>query len=253
MKIIILAAGKGTRLMPLTRNTPKSLLHLHNGRSMLETQIERIAESGVIDEVIIIIGYLGEQIEAKLKNYECRLKIKTIYNPFYETSNNLHTLWLSKPEMNDDFIITNGDNIFEMDVYRDLVKKTSDGIVLTINKKESYDDDDMRVIIKNNCVERVSKLIDNKRADAESVGLVKVSGKNNINSFKDTMEELVRNKDYFDKFWLEIFNALSSQGFPVKLFEIDGEKKWQEIDIHLDLEKAKELTGIKNEEHEERY
>lgn len=244
MKIIILAAGKGERLMPLTRNTPKSLLYLQNGRSVLETQLEKIEESGVMDKVIIIIGYLGEQIEAKLKNYGSGMKIKTIYNPFYEISNNLHSLWLSKFEMNDDFIITNGDNILEMDVYRDLVRKTPDGIVLTINKKEGYDDDDMKVVIKNNCVERVSKLIDNKKADAESVGLVKVSGEKSINLFKDTMEELVRNKNYFDKFWLEVFNALSNKGFMVKTFEIDGEKKWQEIDFHLDLEKARDLLGV---------
>ena len=230
--------------MPLTRNTPKSLLHLHNGRSVLETQLEKIGDSRVIDEAIILIGYLGEQIEAKLRNYKSEMKIKTIYNPFYELSNNLHTLWLSKNEMDTGFIITNGDNIIEMNIYRDLVKKTPDGVVLTINKKKSYDDDDMKVILKDNHVERISKLIDNIDADAESIGLVKVSGEKSINTFKETMEELVRREENLDSFWLEIFNRLGDKGVPVKTFELDDVKKWQEIDIHLDLEKAKGLLGI---------
>ena len=67
MRIIILAAGKGTRAMPLTRNTPKSLLDIGNGVTLLEKQLEDIQKSKVIDEIVLIIGHLAEQIEAKIK------------------------------------------------------------------------------------------------------------------------------------------------------------------------------------------
>ena len=67
MKIIILAAGKGERLYPLTKNTPKPLIDLGNGETLLETQLRSLSESKVIDEVVIVIGYLYEQIESKLK------------------------------------------------------------------------------------------------------------------------------------------------------------------------------------------
>ena len=68
MRAIILAAGKGERLMPLTNNTPKSLLELANGTSVLESQLLSIHEAG-IREVAIVKGYLTEQIEPKIKKY----------------------------------------------------------------------------------------------------------------------------------------------------------------------------------------
>jgi len=53
MKIIMLAAGKGSRLMPLTANTPKMLVDLGSGKTLIETQLENIEKSGVIEEVIV--------------------------------------------------------------------------------------------------------------------------------------------------------------------------------------------------------
>jgi len=245
MKMIILSAGKGSRMMPLTQNLPKPLLYFKNGKTVLETQLDRIKQSGVIDEVVIVIGFCGEQIEAKLKTYDKgNLKIKTIYNPFYDVSNNLCSLWLARHEMNEDFIITNGDNILDASVYEDIAQNAPKGIVLTINKKDKYTDDDMKVLLEDGVVSKVSKLINGNEASAESVGLVKVSGKNSIEVFKNTMDELVRDQSYVDKFWLEIFNRLSQKCIPVTSFEIDGTNKWQEIDFHPDLEMAKKLLGL---------
>ena len=70
MKIIILAAGKGERLYPLTKNTPKPLIDLGDGETLLEKQLRSLSESRVVDEVIIVIGYLYEQVESKLKNFK---------------------------------------------------------------------------------------------------------------------------------------------------------------------------------------
>ena len=70
MKIIILAAGRGERLMPLTQNTPKPLIDMGNGNTLLEEQLMSIRESGVIKEVVLVVGYLAEQIEAKMRAYK---------------------------------------------------------------------------------------------------------------------------------------------------------------------------------------
>ena len=239
MKIIILAAGKGERLYPLTKNTPKPLIDLGNGETLLERQLSYLSNSNVIDEVIIVIGYLHAQIESKLKSFNTKLKIKTVYNPFYEMSNNLITLWFSKYEMNEDFLIINGDNIIASDVIRDLVNNTNEGIFVTICYRDKYHDEDMKVKLDSNKkILRVSKEI--KDGDAESVGLVKVSGVKYRKIYQDVLEELARNEDYLHKFWLETFNILANKGVEINTIEIDKDK-WREVDFHFDLTDIKEL------------
>jgi L-glutamine-phosphate cytidylyltransferase len=240
MKIIILAAGRGKRLMPLTRNTPKPLLDLGNGKTLFEQQLEQMQKSNAIDEIVLVIGYLAAQIEAKMKFWkENGLKITTIYNPFYAMANNLISLWLAKNQMDQDFIITNGDNLLESDVFSDLVNNHRDGIFLTICKRERYGTDDMKVILddKKNVV-KVSKLIENEKANAESIGLVLVSGEKYREIFKESLEELARNKEYLNKYWLEVFNLMCEKGIPVNTFEIN-KSKWQEIDFHPELEELR--------------
>jgi len=242
MKIIILAAGKGERLYPLTKNTPKPLIDLGDGETLLEKQLKSLSESQVIDEVIIVIGYLYEQFESKLKNFDTTMKISTLYNPFYEMSNNLITLWLSKYEMNQDFLISNGDNLYTSDVVRDLVNKTNDGIYVTICYRNDLGEDDMKVILdENGKILKVSKEIE--KSNIESIGLAKIKGEKYRKIYQEILEQLARNKNYINKFWLETFNILGERGVEIQSFEIDKDK-WREVDFHFDIKDLKQL--IKN-------
>ena len=145
-----------------------------------------------------------------------------------------------------DFMITNGDNIFRYEVFSRLVKNNDkEGIFLTISKKQSYDDDDMKVIIEDSKVIRVSKLIDNKDADAESVGLAMVRGEKYRKIFVKTLEFLVRDREYINRFWLEVFNKLSENCVHITPFEIDGEREWREVDFHFDLEDVRTMVKEK--------
>lgn len=247
MKIIILAAGKGERLMSLTRNTPKPLLDMGNGNTLLEEQLERIKKSGVIDEVVLVIGFLAEQIEAKIRPLlNESVKIKTLYNPFYDISNNLISLWFAKHEMDTDFMITNGDNIFSSDVFANFAKENKNGIFLSVSVKDKYDDDDMKVTIEDNVVTRVSKLIENTDSNAESPGLALINGAKARRIFKENLEALVKDKNYIDAYWLEVFNLLNDKGILVYPWQFDGQKKWQEVDFHIDIDKVKALLRIKD-------
>ena len=94
MKAIILAAGRGKRLYPYTKYIPKCLLDIGGGVTILEHQINSIRACG-IDEVVIVIGFGFEKVENFLRNYDgLGLKIKTLYNPFYQTTNSLISLWM---------------------------------------------------------------------------------------------------------------------------------------------------------------
>ncbi len=245
MRIIILAAGKGERLMPLTRNTPKPLLDMGNGATLLEEQIASIHEAGCIDEIVLVLGYLAEQIEAKIKLHQTNgIKIRTIYNPFYEISNNLMSLWFAQHEMTGDFLVTNGDNLFAPEVFRGLITETGDGIALAVGRKDHFGYDDMKVSLQDGLVARVSKQIEPDAIDAESPGLALVRGTRSCGIFRNQLEALARRKEYMNRFWLEVFNGLYSHGVPVRPWFFDGNTLWQEVDFHADVDKVRgQLTS----------
>jgi choline kinase len=248
MKIIILAAGKGERLMPLTKNTPKPLLDMGNGATLLEEQIASLQESGVVEEIVLVIGYLADQVEAKLQLHQANgVRIRTIYNPFYEVSNNLMSLWFAQHEMDEDFLVTNGDNIFAPEVFTEFVGRTPDGIHLAVSRKNVFGDEDMKVSVQEGGIARVSKQIPPDEIDAESPGLALVRGARARRLFVAELERLARRKEFMNKFWLEIFNHLFVRGVTAHPWFFDGQTLWQEVDFHSDVRKLRNMLEVKGQ------
>lgn len=241
MKLIILAAGKGERLHPLTKNTPKPLLDLGDGVTILERQLDAASKNPEIKEVVLVIGYLAEQIEAKIKYYRDKgVKLKLLYNPFFDVSNNLMSLWMARHEMDGDFILTNGDNIFKPELLKKVIDNPGDGIFLTIDKLEEYNEDDMKVMFKDGEIARVSKEIPAKSIEGESIGVAKVCGSRFRMIFLEMLDELARDASYRDKFWLEVLNRLVDKGHSVKPIEVST-SDWREIDFHMDIDDVKKI------------
>ncbi len=256
MKIIILAAGRGERLMPLTQNTPKPLIDMGNGKTLLEEQMLSLQESGAISEIILVIGYLADQIEAKMRTYQERgFKINTIYNPFWRVSNNLLSLWLAKSVIADsDVMITNGDNIFNSTIFAEFAK-LDHGIWLSACHKKRFDSDDMKIQITDGYVSHVSKNIPAEEASAESPGLAMIKGARARQLFLEQLEGAVREEDN-NRFWLEIFNRMWRKGMPVLPWLFESEGNWQEIDFHADVDHLRHVltnkmqrlySGVENE------
>ncbi|SDD80758.1 sugar phosphate nucleotidyltransferase [Sporomusa acidovorans] len=242
MKLFILAAGKGTRLWPLTKNTPKSLIDLGDGTTILERQITTAIESNLFNEIIIITGYKAEQIDAKVVEYGKNIKITTLYNPFFDSSNNLVSLWLAQFRMlEDDFIITNGDNIYKENVLTKIVADEEEIIQVTVDFKDSYDEDDMKVKLDGSGnIVRIHKDIALAETGAESVGLALVKGARQRRIYVNKLCQLVKKEEYINKFWLETFNSLIEDGITIKKTAIE-QQDWKEVDFHPDMESLKKL------------
>lgn len=245
MKIIVLAAGMGERLMPLTTSTPKSLLDMGTGKTLLEEQLSRMADSGVIDECVLVIGYLSEQIEQAIAaNSNTKIRVTTIFNPFFRVSNNLASLWIAKSEMTTDFLVTNGDCIFPAEVYRDFVNQSEHGISLCVNVKRAYDEDDMKVTLRGDRVHQVSKKTSLVETHGESPGLTSVRGAHARELFRRHLERLLRDPEMLNRFWLEVFNSLVDEGQLVRPWIFTPDTRWQEVDFHLDLETLRSVLDL---------
>jgi choline kinase len=242
MRAIIIAAGKGTRLYPLTKNTPKSLLEIGKGLTLLESQLHSLKENNIKD-VTIIVGYRAEQIEAKLKKYDGDFNINTIFNPFYDCSNNLVSVWMARHLMDDEFITINGDDLFKPSVIENLLK-SKNNITMVIDEKEKYDEDDMKVVHHDGLIQKVSKKIPIVETNGESIGIIKFSGKG-PKIYVNVLEEMVRKKENLNIFYLQAIQEIINKGYPVH-FSKCAPDDWAELDFHPDLVLIKQYLKKSN-------
>jgi len=245
MKIIILAAGKGERLWPLTKDTPKPLVEIKEGVSLLAEQLKRISESGSVHRVVIVTGYLGYKVDEMLSALDISgLEISTVFNPFFHVSNNLASLWLVRDELNEDCMITNGDNLFHSSVFKDFESSCREkGIYLSLGKKSVFDDDDMKVTLNGGKVVHVSKDIPMHNRDAESPGLCLLRGEKARAVYRCAIEELMSKESELNSFWLKSFTHIANAGHAIEPWFFDAEKMWQEVDIHPDIDQMREYLS----------
>lgn len=110
-RAIIMAAGTGTRLYPATENVPKPLLYAGKSR-FIDTLIRGLHENG-ITEIYIVVGYLKEQFESLKEEYG---NITLIENPYYETCNNISSLYVAREHLYDCIIMDGDQFLFRSDI-----------------------------------------------------------------------------------------------------------------------------------------
>jgi len=235
MKAIILAAGRGKRLYPYTKYIPKCLLDI-GGVTILEHQINNIRDCG-INEVVIVIGFGFEKVENFLRNYDgLGLRIKTLYNPFYQTTNSLISLWITRGEMDQDIVVMNGDDVFEIDVLESTLNIMEEKICLPAKKRTDYEEEDMKIVVKKDNIIEIGKSL-KRLPTAESVG-VRVFRDTGVELLKRSIEEEMRSANPEKKFYISAIHRLIKKGYRVKSVDIEG-LFWMDVDFPSDLFKAR--------------
>jgi choline kinase len=238
MKAIILSAGQGRRLLPLTESAPKCAVDLH-GRSLLDWQIDHLLASG-IDEVVVVTGFGAERVDALLARRQDPVPVRSLYNPFFEVADNLASCWLARTEMDRDFLLLNGDTLFEPAVLRRLLESQLQPVTLAVDHKVHYDDDDMKVQLDARRLLAVGKDLPAQRVNGESIGMMSFRGQGPA-LFRAALEAAMRSPRGLKQWYLSVIGELADQG-RVWTCSIEG-LDWAEVDYPLDLARAAKMVA----------
>jgi choline kinase len=243
MKAIILSAGQGSRLLPLTETTPKCLLPLGEG-TILGHQIQELAAAG-IRHVTVVTGFCAATVEAELARLRRpSLTLETVFNPFYGVADNLGSCWVARAAMQDEFLLVNGDTLFERAIPARLLEQGSYPVTLTIDRKDGYDSDDMKVVLDGRRLVEVGKQLGADRVDGESIGMSLYRGEG-PRLFVEALDALMRAGTGVRSWYLKAVDLLAQRG-AVGVFSIEG-LRWGEVDFVHDLARVRRLFAARPE------
>jgi choline kinase len=235
-KAIILSAGKGSRLLPLTADRPKCLIEL-SGRSLLEWQLDALTGAG-IREIVVVTGFRDDLVDAVAA---ARTGVRTLFNPFYHVADNLGSVWMARAELDCDTLLLNGDTLVSPRLLDKVLAAETGPIAVTVDEKADYDADDMKVLREGDRLLRIGKALKPGRYNAESIGLLAFRGDGPC-LFARQVETMMRQPDGTRRWYLRAIDALAQGGSDVRTVSIRGEE-WQEVDFPEDVEAAKALTA----------
>lgn len=242
MKGIILSAGQGRRLGPLTTDLPKCLLNI-GGRTVLEWQLRMLQSAGV-HHVVVVTGFGAAAVERQLAEITPPgMQVRTLFNELYDRADNLVSCAVASSEMGEDFMIINGDTLAEATVVERLLASRPTPVAMAIARKDAYDADDMKVSRSGARVTRVGKDLDPEDSHGEAIGFSIYRGRGPA-LFTAALDEILRQPEGSRRWYLSAVNLLAGRGH-VHAVGIDG-ARFAEIDFPEDLPKARALVaGLK--------
>jgi len=243
---IILAAGMGNRLKPLTNDKPKCMLEIR-GKTIMERMLKTLRECGVND-ISVVRGYGREMINfSGIKYYE---------NINYENNNILQSLFYAESEMNNVFIFSYSDIIYKKSVLEKLLESKSDiSLIVDMDWKKQYENRKKHPIseaelvkVENGQIVTIGKgIVNSNEVHGEFIGLAKFSEKGAeilkkeyhrvLEEIKNRQDQRFQNAVCLEKAYLtDMIQELIDRGYPISNIDIQG--NWMEIDTDEDLRKA---------------
>lgn len=233
MTYIILSAGKGTKLNPLTLNTPKSLYKLDNNTTILQRLVRVIRKFDADSEIVVVIGYMYEHIQRELE-YD---NVKFVHNPFYSVTSSMGSLWFAKDYLQrENVAIINGDIVASEKILKEIVCRHTDYPYVLLDSSHK-DTNKYNVQVQGELVCVMSKnLTDYMGNYASIVKLDAVSSR----FLLEQLNQMV-NEEMYGLFFEDALVQMIFQGnFELRFKDIKG-YEWTEVDCVDDLLKARQI------------
>jgi choline kinase len=241
LKALIIGAGQGKRLLPLTEENPKALLNI-GGKSLLEWQVSALVDCGV-EDIVFLAGFNLPAVERSLKQLRRRYpsaRFSHVYNPFYNVADNLATCWMARHEMAGDFLLLNSDTLFSLPVLQALLASPPAPVSLAVDHKDRYDDDDMKVQLDGGRLIDIGKKLPAERVQGESIGMLYFRGDGPAR-FVGALEAAMLQPEAIRQWYLSVIAALAPQ-VRIQAVTISG-NPWCEVDYPVDVQTAKRMVA----------
>lgn len=228
---IILAAGIGSRLRPMTNTKPKCLV-TSAGKPILQYQIDAYIEAGV-EELVIVVGYESGAIRDFCKHIK-GIDIHIVENHDYETTNNMYSLYLVREyAQNRDFILNNADLTIDSSIVAHLAGcESADAIAVD---RSLYNDESMKLSVdETGRVTDISKEVSEQNSYGCSIDFYKFSARSSTVFFAEISRIIEDERNLKD--WTEVAmqRLMHSGAMNFEPCDISG-KSWVEIDNYEDL------------------
>ncbi|WP_294189290.1 NTP transferase domain-containing protein [uncultured Sphingomonas sp.] len=234
MRAIILSAGRGSRLLPLTDLMPKCLVPV-GGRAILDHQLHALAEAGV-REAVVVAGYRHDQVGAHLATHRPPLAVTLRFNPFWAVSSSIGSVWATRDVLDKAFCLLNGDTTLTGPILARALAHAGGydraGVGLVVEPIARADTDDMLVRVEGGRVVAVSKALAPTTVTHRSLGVI-VAGAQS--GYLPVLDRVIAGADGINAYHHDVVAALATQGAVHAIVEESG--GWVEIDQPEDVER----------------
>lgn len=237
---VILCAGRGGRLRPLTDDFPKCLLPI-GGRPILERCLSSLNALGVRN-IVLVIGYRGEMIETLIRDRR-REEVRFVRNPDYERTNTAVSLRLALRELDSDCILINGDVVFERSILEDLLA-LPDGNGAVVDADIPLQAEAVKVAAEGGRVNHIGKHLDPAASQGEAIGIYKIERLiiPDLVRIYETIEAEGETRHFFE---IGFERIVTDTAGPARVFglTLTRGRPWVEIDTLEDYDHAERVIA----------
>lgn len=235
MKVLLLAAGRGTRISRYLAGNPKCTVDIGEKR-LIEYTIDLLHSRGITD-IAIVLGYRAEVIQEVLRGKN----VTFYYNPFYDVTNSVASAWFAKDFLTawDDTLIMNADVYLEAALLDRILSCNKSPVMFADGTRK--ENADYKFKYSNGILEKFGKELMGDDVSGEYVGIGRFS-KEFMPEFVDKMEKLINTQQH-GVWWENILYTMTEER-EINIEEVDG-LFWAEVDYVEDYERILHFRGFR--------
>ena len=238
---LVLSAGAGRRLRPLTDALPKSLLSVSEDSTILDIALHNLVAVDLRD-VVVVVGFAATAIEERKEALERRhgARITLVHNDKAEVWNNAYSLWTAREYMADGALVVNGDTVHPVSVEQTLLSVRGPDVLLAVDTDKRLAEEEMKVIADSDGnVRSITKLMDPALAYGEYIGASLIEP-HAAGPLAEALEATWQHNP--DLYYEDGYQEMVDRGHVVGTAAIGMGVPWVEVDNHDDLSRAREIA-----------